>query len=102
MSSNEWREVRIKDICTRIVSGGTPSRKKPEYYINGRYPWVKTQELKDCNLYETEEQITDDALNNSSAKICLLTRYRWLCMVQRLVNWEYLKRNARLIKLAAT
>ena len=70
MSSKEWHEVRIKDICTRIVSGGTPSRKKPEYYINGIYPWVKTQELKDCNLYETEEQITDDALNNSSAKIC--------------------------------
>ena len=70
MSCREWNEVKLRDICTKIISGGTPSRKVPSYFVNGTYRWVKTQELKDCNIYETEEWITEDGLHNSSAKIC--------------------------------
>lgn len=32
-------------------SGGTPSRKNPDYYT-GNIPWLKTGELNDCYVYD--------------------------------------------------
>ena len=49
-------------------SGGTPSRKVSEYY-NGDISWVKTGELNDDYIFETEEHITQEAISHSSAKI---------------------------------
>ena len=63
----EWRVVKIEDIA-QTSSGGTPSRAKREYYA-GNIPWVKSSELKDNVIYETEEKITKEGLQNSSAKI---------------------------------
>ena len=54
--------------CGEIGTGGTPSRKKPEYY-NGKIPWVKTAEVKNAFINETEEKITQLGLENSNAKI---------------------------------
>ncbi len=63
-----WKRTKlIKNIKTS--SGGTPSRNKGEYYKNGTIPWIKTGELQDCILINTEECITEDAVNNSSAKL---------------------------------
>lgn len=63
-----WERTKlIKNIKTS--SGGTPSRNKGEYYKNGTTPWIKTGELQDCILINTEECITEDAVNNSSAKL---------------------------------
>lgn len=63
-------KYKIKGLCKLITSGGTPSRKQQEkYFNNGTINWVKTQELKDGNLYETEEKITEVALRESSAKL---------------------------------
>lgn len=64
-----WARMTIDDVCTRITSGGTPSRRTPGFFINGSVPWVKTQELQDRWIRATEEQITEDAVNNSSAKL---------------------------------
>lgn len=50
-------------------SGGTPLRKNPAYYTGGTIPWVKTGELNDGYIFDTEERITDDAIANSSAKV---------------------------------
>ena len=61
--------MTIDDVCTRITSGGTPSRRNPEFFINGSVPWVKTQELQDGWIRATEEQITEDAVKSSSAKL---------------------------------
>jgi type I restriction enzyme S subunit len=60
--------VKIGSVF-RIASGGTPSRSKPEYFINGTIPWVKTGDLKGKYANEPGEYITEDALKNSSAKI---------------------------------
>ena len=62
-----WEVKQITQIY-RTSSGGTPSREKSEYY-GGSIPWVKTGELKNTFLIKTEEQITENALENSSAKI---------------------------------
>jgi type I restriction enzyme S subunit len=50
-------------------SGGTPSRKRPEYFDGGSIDWVKSQELLDKFILSTEERITPDAIANSSAKV---------------------------------
>lgn len=58
---------KISDICT-VSSGGTPSRDRKEYYT-GVIPWIKTGEVINGVIYDTEEKITEDAVANSSAKI---------------------------------
>jgi type I restriction enzyme S subunit len=61
----------IKSLCRKITSGGTPSRKSPEFFKNGTVPWVKTGELGDATIEPTgvSEWITQFALQNSSAKL---------------------------------
>ena len=63
-----WEVVQLQDLYD-TSSGGTPSRKVKEYYENGTINWVKTQELKDCFIFESDEKITDLGLKNSSAKV---------------------------------
>ncbi|MGI6703993.1 MAG: restriction endonuclease subunit S [Clostridia bacterium] len=62
-------KYRIGDLCRLIGSGGTPSRARKEFYENGKIRWLKTKELNDKNIYDTEEHITEEALKHSSAKI---------------------------------
>jgi type I restriction enzyme S subunit len=64
------KEILIEPLGNifKTTSGGTPSRKKLEFY-RGNIPWVKSGELENNIIYGTEEKITDDAIKNSSAKI---------------------------------
>ena len=52
----------------RWGSGGTPSRKNPDYY-DGDIPWIKTGELNDEVIVQTEEHISQEAVKSSSAKL---------------------------------
>lgn len=63
----EWQEVRLGDVATRITSGGTPPTTNEENY-NGGIPWLNTKEVKNCRIYKTEKTISDLGLKNSSAK----------------------------------
>ena len=63
-----WKVERIGTLYDS-TSGGTPSREHEEYFQKGTYPWIKTGELKDCPIIETEEAITDEAIKHSSAKL---------------------------------
>lgn len=67
MSFNEWAVVRLEDLCSKVTSGGTPNTQKQEYY-GGNVPWLKTQEITFNRIYKTETFITEEGLNNSSAK----------------------------------
>lgn len=64
-----WERKQIKDICSLITSGGTPSRNNKSFWDNGNIKWVKTKELNDTWILDTEEHITETGLNSSSAKI---------------------------------
>ena len=63
-----WKYEKVGDLV-KTTSGGTPSRRKSEYYVNGNIRWIKTKELNDGFIFETEEHITEEAVKNSSAKI---------------------------------
>ena len=62
-----WEKKKVKEVCD-TTSGGTPSRSKTEFYT-GDILWVKTKELNDDFIFDTEEKITKDAIRNSSAKM---------------------------------
>ena len=59
----EWKSYKIGDI-SKTYSGGTPSTSIKEYY-EGDIPFIKSGEI---NNDITEQYITEDAINNSSAK----------------------------------
>ncbi|WP_420935478.1 restriction endonuclease subunit S [Alteromonas sp. A081] len=53
----------------KVTSGGTPSRRKPEFYEGGTIPWIKTGDLHNKNVTEASEYITQDGLDGSSARM---------------------------------
>lgn len=60
---------QLEDVCEDIKTGGTPSRTHPEFFT-GNIPWVKISDFKELGFIEdTEEKITKEALENSSARV---------------------------------
>ena len=66
---NKTFPYKLVGEFTTVTSGGTPDRKKTEYWKNGTIPWVKTTELQNNEITEIEEFITQKGLDESSAKI---------------------------------
>ena len=62
-----WGESVLGDV-SRVTSGGTPSRNNNNYW-GGTIPWVTTAEVDFNTITDTAEKITEEALNNSSAKL---------------------------------
>ena len=60
-------KYRLRDVCTKITSGGTPKSTNSTYY-SGHIPWLRTQEINFADIVQTELHITEEGLNNSSAK----------------------------------
>ena len=62
-----WEKKKLGDV-SKTTSGGTPSRTNNSFY-SGSIMWVKTKELCDGFIFNTEEKITEEAIKKSSAKI---------------------------------
>ena len=62
-----WDVKELGDIC-KTSSGGTPSKAHTEYY-NGEIMWLRSGEVSQGDIYNTEQTITLLGLENSSAKI---------------------------------
>lgn len=62
-----WEWKKLSEVA-RTTSGGTPSRKISAYF-SGDIPWVKSGELEDGWIFDTEEKISREGLENSNAKI---------------------------------
>ena len=65
--ANDVKWMTIADICRKVVSGGTPPVGNSDYY-GGNIPWLRTQEVDWKDITDTAIKITDEGLNNSSAK----------------------------------
>ena len=63
-----WQLSHIGNLV-EMGSGGTPDRKKTEYWENGNIPWMSSGEINNEYIYSTIEQITELGLQNSNAKI---------------------------------
>jgi type I restriction enzyme, S subunit len=62
-----WKWVKLGEIF-KTTSGGTPSRRVSQYY-EGQICWVKSGELNQNIILDTEEKISQEAIENSSAKV---------------------------------
>ena len=62
-----WNTKAITELCENIMGGGTPSKSKPEYF-EGTIPWVSPKDMKSLFVLDSQDHITEDAVNNSSAK----------------------------------
>lgn len=63
----EWHYDKLGHLF-KTTSGGTPSRSNKKYYT-GTIPWLKSGELNDDkHIEDSEEHITQEAIDNSSAK----------------------------------
>jgi type I restriction enzyme S subunit len=62
-----WIKINLEEAGS-WCSGGTPSRKRHEFFGKGIY-WIKSGDLTDGLITKVEEQITQEGLENSSAKL---------------------------------
>lgn len=56
LPDGRWRVARL-DSFTHVITGNTPSRKKPEYYGEG-IEWVKTDNIANSFVSTAAEQLT--------------------------------------------
>ncbi|MDQ0163529.1 restriction endonuclease subunit S [Aeribacillus alveayuensis] len=66
-NSLKWDMVRLGQLG-EWKSGGTPSRSNKEYF-KGKIPWLSAGELNSIFTYSSNEYITEEALENSAAKL---------------------------------
>ncbi len=64
-----WRMGTVDEFCAKMTSGGTPSRTNNDYWNSKDYPWLKTGEVQNNVIFETEEYISEAGLKKSSAKL---------------------------------
>lgn len=64
-----WRTCSISDVCERIQSGSTPSRKHSAYWDKEEMRWFKTAELLDGYLFDSGEHISMEAVEQTAVKI---------------------------------
>lgn len=64
-----WKWGTVADFCVKMTSGGTPDRAVNSYWDRNDYRWLKTGEVHNNVVLDTEESISQDGLDNSSAKL---------------------------------
>ena len=62
-----WNSVSLRWISI-IYSGGTPSKTNLSYWEDGTIPWINSGTVNQSLILEPSTYITNDALQNSSAK----------------------------------
>src|SRR5262245_60364129 len=50
------------------TGGGTPSKANPAFWTDGTVPWVSPKDMKVAIIGETEDRITEAAVEGSSTK----------------------------------
>lgn len=64
----KWEIVELGKIF-KTKSGTTPLRSKNEYFTDGHIAWVKTLDLNNSEIHETEEKITQIAIDDTNLEI---------------------------------
>jgi type I restriction enzyme S subunit len=63
------KEYKLSEISNQIKSGLTPLRSNSEYWDNGVIPWLKTEQIGEFKIYDTNEKITNQALTETTISI---------------------------------
>lgn len=65
----DWNAERLSKVSNKISSGATPLRSNEKFFRDGQIPWVKTTDLNNGKIINTEESVTDFALKSTNLKI---------------------------------
>ena len=65
--TEDWEQRKLGEI-SQITAGGTPSTKELTYWNPKEVPWLASGEVHKKYIYDTDEMISEEGLNNSSAK----------------------------------
>ena len=63
---NGWQTKKIGEVC-RLMTGGTPSRTKPQYF-GGDIKWLVSGDIHQGEIFDCEGRITEAGMKNSNAK----------------------------------
>ena len=63
-----WEVSKIK-WKLKTTSGGTPSTSRYEEYYEGEIPWIRTTDLNNSLLFETEIYVTQKAVTDTSCRV---------------------------------
>jgi type I restriction enzyme S subunit len=62
-----WEEKTIGEMCD-LMTGGTPSSSKPEYYEGGKIKWLVSGDVNMIEINDCEGRITELGMANSNTK----------------------------------
>jgi type I restriction enzyme S subunit len=63
-----WEYVKVSDL-TEVITGGTPSTTKKEYWEGGNIPWLNSGELNQEIIVNCDNYISELGMKNSAARI---------------------------------
>ena len=65
---SEFREYKLSELG-KWLGGGTPSKAKKEYWLDGTIPWVSPKDMKKLRIDSSADYITQIAVEKTSAKL---------------------------------
>ena len=64
----EWRKVKLGNLCTTILGGGTPSTANIGYW-KGHIPWMTSADIVNAKTINTRKYITAQAVTDSATNL---------------------------------
>ncbi|WP_423479409.1 restriction endonuclease subunit S [Ligilactobacillus salivarius] len=65
--TNDWERKKLGDVA-KITPGGTPSKNISNYWYPKEIPWLSSGEINKEIIFSTDDMISKEGFNNSSAK----------------------------------
>lgn len=65
---NNWKKVKVKDVCEKILGGGTPSTSVKEYW-EGNIPWISSADILGLNDIVPRRKVSKKGIENSAANV---------------------------------
>jgi type I restriction enzyme S subunit len=65
---SEMKVVKIGEVCN-LMTGGTPSRSKSEFFTNGTIKWLLSGDINKREIFDCPGRITSAAMRSSNTKI---------------------------------
>ena len=65
----EMKKYKLSEIASFIGSGMTPLRSNENYWNSKDYPWLKTEQLGEYQIFDTSEYISKVALEETNLKL---------------------------------
>ena len=66
--SSRWQLVQLKDCCSAILSGGTPSTAREDYW-RGNIPWITSADIIDIKTALPRKYISQEAVQESATNL---------------------------------